>query len=169
MDGQLLQSKWNQRLLPVLNGVLSSDGRLVKMSVRHWLGPDRSIRAGLQQEGEGVVDFAEAQLQWVHAGIYAELLLAGAQYQAVCGDGGLDGDGFVALVDVPSMNLIWLAFFEDSGGFLKLEEIGPEIRATATDGLVWSFPVATPQAAYIAPPVDPAPRGTGLPTRPASA
>jgi hypothetical protein len=155
MSDDLLQAKWNLGFVPVMNGILHRNGRLVKMSVRHWQDLDRSLRAELRTEGEGTVELSSSQVQWVRVGLNAELLLENGQYRSLCGDGGLDGDGFVCVVDAVRGSLVWLAFFEDSGSFVKLEQNGEEIRATATDGLVWSFPLASPEGSLV---LNPAPK-----------
>jgi hypothetical protein len=66
------------------------------------------------------------------------------------GEGGQDGDGFVALLSGPDGRLEWLAFFDDSQPFEAVAFDADEVVARTAAGRELRFPVGAPERLVVA-------------------
>jgi hypothetical protein len=135
-----LGQAWEQRWCPVVNGVLFPDGSAVPVEVRPAGGgaPTAGSRAPLAQ-------LAAGGLRWTTLGPLTRAFSPDRTFLAAAGEGGLGGDGFVALMTGPMADLVWLAFFDDSTAFDAVRFDGDCVVARTADGREWRFPLAAPE------------------------
>lgn len=62
----------------------------------------------------------------------------------LAGEGSYGSDGFLAVFETNTDQLMWLAFFKSSNPFNKVRVVGNEIYAFSTIGCVWRFDVKDP-------------------------
>lgn len=65
--------------------------------------------------------------------------------RASCGGGGYGSDGFVAVCRLEDNYLNWIAFFQSSNPFDKIDIVGTDVIAVSTYGHVWTFPIQHPE------------------------
>jgi hypothetical protein len=139
-----LEQAWEQRWCPVVNGVLFPDGSAVAVEARPAAGGPPAVgpRTPLAQ-------LAAGGLRWTTLGPLTRTFSPDRKLLAAVGEGGLGGDGFVALMTGPMGALVWLAFFDDSTAFEAVRFDGDSVAARTADGREWRFPVAAPERVVV--------------------
>jgi hypothetical protein len=136
-----LEQAWEQRWCPMVNGILFPDGSVVPVSAGPAGGgaPEVGARTRLSDlAGHG-------PLRWTTLGPLVRAVSPDRARIAAAGDGGQDGDGFVALLAGPQKALVWLAFFDDGGPFEAVRFEGDAVVARAAAGREVRFPADAPE------------------------
>jgi hypothetical protein len=126
---------------PILNGLLYPDGSVLLVDSlpsgpgAPTFGPRTSLDA---------LDATEP-LEWTTVGTLAEAVSPDGSYSAVGGEGGMGGDGFVAVTAAADKRLLWVAFFEDSNSFEEIRFDGGDVVARSNLGREYRFPVTAPE------------------------
>lgn len=112
-----IENEWKSGKLPIINGILYSDGKIDWINIEFGQN-GRVIRNGSKIHLNDLV--ADNDLNFTEVAILDrkdDLINNAVIY---CGDGGMGGDGFV-LVESKTGSFEWLAFFENSNPFEKIE------------------------------------------------
>jgi hypothetical protein len=142
-NDSVIQDNWKQGLLPHFSGVVIGDGTMIAMG-------ENSFRIGgvLQHHvypicESSISSFMKFEHEFVEIEPRQNRVVAHEpDYYAICGEGGMGNEGFVAVIKGDS--LIWSAFFTVSNPFYELRMQGNSIIATSTHDRFWKFPVSEP-------------------------
>jgi hypothetical protein len=136
-----LEQAWHQRHGPIVKGLLFPDG--VVIPIAGWppgSGPPQFGRRTTLKELD-----VNQPVEWTVLGQLAQAVSADGTLRAVAGEGGMGGDGFVALEAVPDGRLLWLAFFDDTNPFETIRFEDGFVAAATNLGREFRFPVADPR------------------------
>lgn len=140
-DAWSLDEAWEQRWCPMVNGILFPDGSVVPVAApapgagAAAAGP-RTTLAALAARG---------RVEWTTLGPLARAASPDRTLVAAAGEGGVGGDGFVALMSAPDCRLTWLAFFDRSDAFEAIRFEEACVVARTSGGREYRFPVAAPE------------------------
>ena len=129
---------------PTITGIIFPDGTIHRLDIRmDWKSSKKyTIHVGSQTSIEGLRE--ENELGVNYCGINVTAIDKQHDIEVVAGEGNFGSDGFIAVVGLKTRKLIWLAFFESSNPFDKINIINEEIHATSTLNCVWKFKISSP-------------------------
>lgn len=134
---------WSEGRCPILNGVFYPDDTVVPLDVEeHEDGSPPDVRA---RDAVSLNEVA-GPVEWTSLGVLAEASVPGLDARVAVGQGGMGGDGFVALLVGAEGKLEWLAFFDCSNPFEEVRVEGRDVLAVSNLGVEWRFPVTHPEA-----------------------
>lgn len=142
-DNPLIQSNWSDGLLPHFSGIVIGDGTMLEFEESvadnsEGMKYKISIRKLLT-----ISEFQEQSDEFVEIELMAtRLYIPDADCYALCGEGAMGNEGFVALVKGNS--LVWSAFLTVSNPFYILRREGDLIVAKSTHEVEWRFPIYAP-------------------------
>lgn len=143
-----LEEAWEQRWCPIVPGLLFPDGSVVPFAPgpagSGAPAPGARARVGDHAGGHPV--------PWTTIEPLARAVSPDRALIAAAGDGGRDGDGFVALIGGPLGALVWLAFFDDSGPFQAVRFDGDAVVARTAAGRDYRFPLVSPERVVVTAP-----------------
>jgi hypothetical protein len=140
-----LEDAWEQRWCPIVPGLLFPDGSVVPFAP--GTGGDGAPVPGSRTR---LTDLAGGQpVPWTTIEPLARAVAPDLALIAAAGDGGRDGDGFVALIGGPLGALVWLAFFDDSGPFQEVRFDDDAVVARTAAGRAFRFPLASPERVVV--------------------
>lgn len=143
-----LEQAWEQRWCPMVNGLLYPDGTVVPVTV--WPGETGAPAVGPRRRLTEVA--GSGPIRWTTLGPLVRAVSADRTFIAAAGDGGQDGDGFVALMGGPQKSLVWLAFFDDSQPFEEVWFDGDAVVARTSAGRELCFPIGAPERLVVTAP-----------------
>ena len=137
---KMLQTLWEDAECPILNGVMFAEGFADQ------------IQPFDQPRPPGIATLTVERR--IFLGSYAKLQVAGVVplcrsedrlmgLVAVAGEGGLGADGFLAVTDMANF-LRWIAFFDFSNPFVRVELKGGKVLAENNLGEKWRIALAIP-------------------------
>ncbi len=129
---------------PSLNGIIFPSGAIKILNIEVKWSPQIVYSIKVQEEES--IDTLETKgiLHWNDCAVKVDLIDEKKSLEVVAGEGDYGSDGFVGVVDLNSRKLIWLAFFNCSNPFNKLEINDKEIYATSTNNCLWKFRIENP-------------------------
>lgn len=129
---------------PSLNGIIYPDGTIDLLNVKVDWGPP--IQYSLKSETKSSIELLdnEGKLQWNDCAILVTAIDIKQSIEIVAGEGDYGSDGFIGVIDLSTRNLIWLAFFNCSNPFDRLDIKEEKIYATSTNGCLWKFVIKSP-------------------------
>lgn len=104
----------NLKNLPIINGIMYSDGHVdnIKISIR-----TNHTRTLCKQECNILCD---NEIDYTYAYPNAELIVEEMNCKIICGEGSYGGDGFILAVSLDSNQMLWLASFDESNSFVSI-------------------------------------------------
>ncbi len=128
----------------LLNGIIFPNGKIKTLNIDiNWEpqvsycinhGDDTSIKELEEQK----------ELHWNSFAIMVNLIDKDRVIEVIAGEGDYGNDGFLAVINLLSKKLIWLAVFDCSNPFDKLEIDKENIYASSTNGSKWKFNIKEP-------------------------
>ncbi len=129
---------------PSLNGIIFPDGLVKMLEIKVEWFPKINYHIRIQEESSIDILEAKGTLYWNDCAVMVSLIDERISVEVVAGEGDYGSDGFVGVVDLKSKRLIWLAFFNCSNPFNRLEIKNKELFATSTNGCLWKFKIENP-------------------------
>ena len=86
----------------------------------------------------------QGELHWYPCYINVTVEDKECKLEACAGESSMGGDGFVAVRNIETKKVLWLAFFDCSNPFEKLVIKDGEIHASSTLNCVWKFNIHHP-------------------------
>lgn len=80
-------------------------------------------------------------LDWTSCAVLTQLIGESASLEILAGESDWGSDGFVAVLERNTRQLVWLAWFDCSNPFARLAVHGEVLEATSTLGCTWTFPL----------------------------
>lgn len=129
---------------PSVNGIIFPDGKIQLFNIEvDWAVPiTYKLSYGTKTS---VGELAkEGELSWNSCVIMTTLSSPDHAIEVIAGEGNYGSDGFVAVLDFKSRELIWIAFFLCSNPFDEVKIVDDQIIATSTLNCNWRFPLKAP-------------------------
>ena len=140
MDFIKVCEEWEHEQLPIIKGILYSDGRVDKIYIDY----DDNDKRVLVHNGSTTIDAMSIENDDLSdAVIYAKAASEENGITVYCGGGSYGGDGFV-VAETADEKVLWIAFFEDSNEFERCEIVGSTIIAYNNSDEKWLFNIDTP-------------------------
>ena len=146
MMNSILDEHWSRGFCPIINGIVFSSGKIdwVNIELRSTPGSTQfHLTPGTSTSLEDLEK--EDDLEWTTVITLSECQSQRLNLKVICGEGGLGSDGFVAVSEFSSKDLLWIAFFECSNPFIKIHLQNGVVTAETTLGNSWVFPVFSPE------------------------
>jgi hypothetical protein len=138
-----IQENWQRERVPIINGVLFSDGTLWSFEYRDI--DHKNIRARfvkLRAQNPSILDGTFELAAIIETGRVAN---AEQDSKYSCGEGSHGGDGYIACSSLSDNHLRWIAFFEESNPFMKIHLTPGFVHATNNHGHIWSLDIENPR------------------------
>jgi len=138
-----LQEIWDREQCPIVNGVMFADGTVKLVKLDATSKQTRSVVRGSETSLESLQGSGT-----ILNSFYTEMGEAvdeSRSVKAVCGGAGMGADGFVALLQHPSNQLEWVAFFDFANPFVDVRISEGRVIARNNLGEIWSFQIDAPQ------------------------
>jgi hypothetical protein len=129
---------------PSLNGIIFPDGIIRIIDIEVEWSPRISYSIKGCEDSSIIALEAERKMQWNDCAILIELISERESLKVIAGEGDYGSDGFVAVIDLNSGKLIWLAFFNCSNPFNELKIKDQDLHAISTNGCLWKFKISNP-------------------------
>jgi len=142
MNFEKVCCEWKKRKLPIINGVISSNGFVDKICVDYDENNDYNRVLVNNGRIEFDVFFAEDK-QFSNVFVRSKVTSKKGDITVFAGGGSYGGDGFI-VVESSNSTIIWLAFFEDSNEFERCEISSNYITAYNNLGEKWVFNIENP-------------------------
>lgn len=144
INSELIEKNWSKNMLPLVNGIVYPSCKVVFVDVRY--GESSNL---YERENSFVTTVEEldstGDLGWVYiSSLFKKESNEGA-FTVSCGEGDMEGDGFVSLYSNVEKRLLWIAFFDNSNPFVEAEVDGSMVRARTNLDYLWSFPIDSPE------------------------
>ena len=129
---------------PLVNGIILPDEtvQLLDIQVNRKTHTSYHIKKGLKTSVN--ILSANRSLHYSSCAILANSINQSHSIEVIAGEADHGSDGFVGVLDLESKKSIWVAFFDCSNPFYKVEIIEDRILATSTIGCVWQFKMNDP-------------------------
>lgn len=141
---QKIKDFWKHQESPSINGIIYPDESIQLIIITIDWGPPvkYSFELGTQTSISELE--SKNELEWSDCAVMARLNLQDKNFEVLSGEASYGSDGFIAVINSSNHELCWLAFFNCSNPFNKLEVEGNELRVWSTHGNLWSFPIDSP-------------------------
>lgn len=133
-----LFENWNEGMVPIVNGIVFPDGVVWPVQPADQPRP-LPLSLIIMKEAETRL---KEQTAWTGALPSVEATESNIGRKAIAGECGGGSDGFVALFESNSEELIWVAFFDFSNPFEALSFDGDWVVARNNLGEIWRIPMA---------------------------
>ncbi len=141
-----INQKWINNNLPVVNGVLHSDGIINQVFILSN-GKKRSIENGDNVDLNNLL--AKDEIDIVEIAVLKKLEDSNNDITVYCGMGFMGGDGFIVVENQSNSLIKWCAFFEESNPFENIEIIEDKIIAYNNLNEKWIFDINDPTKIFI--------------------
>lgn len=141
MNDIRLFNKWENREILIVNGIIFPNGQIDIFTIeesskgKYAQHTDRKNIQELYDENE--VYFSSVIINH-------QILTPDKQFEIFCGEGSSGGDGFIIVTSIEGNGYEWIAFFEDSNPFIKVEFENDRVYGINTLNERWSFNMQNP-------------------------
>lgn len=133
--------EWHDERIPIVNGIIYSDGYVDRINV-DYNGNKRVIFRDGKIHLNDLLDNDE--LGYSSIIINKKLENPDNKLNIYCGEGSYGGDGFVVVESQIDVKVKWIAFFETANPFEKLEIMEDKIFAYNNLNEKWIFNINNP-------------------------
>jgi hypothetical protein len=136
-----MNEKWSEEMVPILNGVVFPDGKLIPMMLE-----DGRLKT-LEYSSWNPKELDE---QWSYVTELCRVSIPSRSLDVVAGEGGLGTDGVVVLLNTRDNSVQWVLFMDNSNPFDQIRVDGAFIAVTSTLGYVWTIDLENPANTRVA-------------------
>lgn len=139
----IIQENWKNSSLPHFSGIIAGNGMMVAMGEQNFF-----VGGKIQQHVYPICEtsinsFVGFENEFVEVAFDERRVpIPGKNSYAICGEGEMGNEGFVAVVN--DEGLVWAGFFTSSNPFHEVEVDDDCIVAKTTHNTIWRFPLSTP-------------------------
>ncbi|AEY67512.1 hypothetical protein [Clostridium sp. BNL1100] len=133
--------EWLNGKLPIINGIIYPNGNIDWLNV-NVIDGKRSIENGSQLHINDLI--ADDELGFADVYIRGKVEDDKRDVTIYCGEGSFGGDGFVVVESRKDKKAVWIAFFEESNPFEKVEVVGEFIYVYNNLKEKWRFCINKP-------------------------
>ena len=136
-----LQNEWKKGRLPIISGILYENGNV------NWINIESKNRMRRIEHGsklnlntlmeENEIYLSEITILCRKEDISKRIIVS-------CGEGGHGSEGFIVVEENDTKKIKWVAFFEESNPFEKIEVIDDVIYTYNNLGEKWAFEINDP-------------------------
>ncbi len=136
-----INTAWLKGELPIINGILNSNGTIDCLNLHDKIGV-RLIEHGSVENINEMNKSKKINFSSIYiSGNFQDIT---KDITAYCGEGSFGGDGFVLVRSNSDSQIKWVAFFEDSNPFERIEIIDNIIYAYNNLFEKWGFNINKP-------------------------
>jgi len=135
---------WNNERLPIINGIINSDGYIDNIHID--FDENNNCQRILVKGGRCRIEsffLEKASIGFTNILIYDEITNHEKNIKIYCGGGGYGGEGFIVAESI-DLGVKWIAYFEESNEFLRCEINGNTIIAYNNCNEKWTFDIDIP-------------------------
>lgn len=103
--------------LPIINGVLYSDGNYDDM----FIFTDKNKKRNIYHSNTRLQFLFSKDTVYSNIIIQSGIICNDLNCKAICGEGSFGGDGFVLLESLTTGKMLWLASFDNSNPFINIQ------------------------------------------------
>ena len=129
---------------PSINGIIFPNEKInpIRLNV-NWGPPIKYEIEKLRETSLKEIEI-KGELFWNDCSILCEYEYDLMNIKAIGGEGDYGSDGFVAVINLLTDELMWIAFFELSNPFNKIKIEEGFVLAYSTLNCLWRFPLSSP-------------------------
>lgn len=129
---------------PLINGFTFCDGSIHRIDIQsNW-----PVSTGYTFKPINVSSITElesdGEMHWNNYAIISTTVDQLLGLEVLCGQGNHGSDGFLAVIDLNTNRLVWIASFDCSNPFDSAIFRDGNIIGQSTNGCVWTFKIAPP-------------------------
>ena len=134
-------SRWKHNEIPIVNGIVFPNGQIEAMTIE-CEGGNRTAK----QNGKTTLQELENRSELYYSNIMTNhhIQTSDELYDIYCGEGSYGGDGFIVVTSEHGNYLVWIAFFEDSNPFIKVQYKEDFVYGFNSLNEKWSFKLKAP-------------------------
>ena len=137
-----IYKEWKNGRLPIINGIVYEDGSIEWINIDYDSNYRRIINRGSNLSINDLISKSELHFSAISTCYQTENKTKGVTLY--CGGGSYGSEGYVVLESNVESKLIWIAFFEESNPFEKIEFINDKIIVYNNLREKWSFDLKNP-------------------------
>ncbi len=142
----IIQAAWRDERCPIMNGIVWGSGSMRLFDMEFSYDSNAYKYTILEEVVTDVAVLKEkGELDWTYLIQLAELNRVEEGIRLSCGEAGWGGDGFVAVSRIEDDYLLWMAFFDVSNPFEKINVRENVISGVTNLGNTWRFPIDNPE------------------------
>jgi hypothetical protein len=145
MHNQNLDSNtlWSNERCLIFDGILFNNGEILCIDISYAKPGETCCQNGITSLDSLVYKNPD----WMTSlSKTASLAINNGNKSVVCGEGGMGGDGFIAVVDSIKHELEWIFFSQTSNPFIALSESGGVITAATNIDTIWQISLEYPKS-----------------------
>jgi hypothetical protein len=139
------QQMWEDKLWPIRNGLYFADGTVVLLSIlMPWETANKAVSIKISKTVtlEEVEEFGKNETTRI--GSNNEQSYPDLNLRVLSGEASHGSEGFVAVTQITTGHLVWLAYFDCSNPFEKVSLVNGIVTAISNLGHAWHLPLAEP-------------------------
>jgi hypothetical protein len=146
----IIQKKWSGGFGLHVQGYVYGTGRVLLCDCKK-IKSGKSLSTSVSVAGESTLDsiLASEEDPWVDLTECDSKNFEDKNIRLSCGEGAMGNEGYVAVSDLNTKRLIWMAFFTCSNPLTEIKFENETIIAENTYEQEWVFPVLNPEALTI--------------------
>lgn len=134
---------------PSLDGIIFPNGKILLFEIHFGTYPIifYNVNSILETSIDELND--KGQLNWSSCAVLTEVVDVVESIRVIAGECSYGSDGFIAVLEMNSSKLIWLAFFNNLNPFNEVFIKDHKIYAKSTYNCVWVFEIANPTSIMV--------------------
>jgi hypothetical protein len=134
--------------IPIISGILYNDGTIDSLAIVEDDADLRRIEKGSKTNIDSFVDTV-GNAFYSHASVVFRTEDSNRKIAVSCGEGANRNEGFISVESLENDSVVWLASFNNSSPFERVEIIGNTIYGVNNIGEIWAFAINDPSSASI--------------------
>lgn len=142
-----IQQIWDNKLWPIRNGIYFDDGRVALLNISMpWenVGKAVSVSVASLTQLEQIDEFRENCT--THLSPLCQESYPDMNLRVYGGEGGHGSEGFIAVTQISTGHLLWLAYFDCSNPFERVSVTNGIVIGVSNLGDSWNFPLTQPDS-----------------------
>lgn len=137
-----IHQEWENGRLPIINGILYENGVIDWINISYDSNFNRSISGVRRRSIDDLISSRELFFSIINTSY--QMNDKGNNIRVYCGGGSCGSEGYVVVESNIDLKLLWIAFFEESNPFEKIEIIGDRIIVYNNLKEKWTFEINNP-------------------------
>jgi hypothetical protein len=136
-----INDQWQKDELPIINGIIYENGVIEQINIS-FNNNMRIIEYGNKLHINNLI--VNRELEFTRVIILDHLEISNEKFHVYSGAGGFGGDGFIVVMSSENSLIKWIAFFENSNPFEKIEFDRGIIYGYTNLNEKWAFDIFNP-------------------------
>ena len=140
-----IQQMWEDKSWPIRNGIYFADDTVAVLKIlMPWENSEEAVSVSVA--GSATLEQAEElrENKETHLAQLCEQANVGLDLRVVGGEGSHGSEGFIAVIELSTRHLVWLAYFDCSNPFEKVSLENGIVTAISNLRHAWHLPLTEP-------------------------